>query len=267
MSRAAALVWSVPAPRSGRRYYLSTHQRVLLSWLVTHPNGRGTSAQLAELTGDPSRGNLHNNLARLRQLGLIGYAAVRGRTGYVRWWAWFSSAAHRLGIATAAVRRRVLSGINVSTPPSGMYCSRSRIASAAPTSGYPPGSPGIGGLAGPRRGRRPPRILYGHCPNGHPVRTGRWSHDWDPRTGIGSAVYRGGCQRCGLAVRDELTWQLPHPVYVTYQGDGALPDPSTAARRRLLAAAITRDYPELTGTASRYLADDRSRPEQAGASP
>ena len=149
VSRAAALVWSVPAPRSGRRYYLSTHQRVLLSWLVTHPNGRGTSAQLAELTGDPSRGNLHNNMARLRQLGLIGYAAIRGRSGYIRWWAWVSSAAHRLGIATAAVRRRVLSGINVSTPPSGMYCSRSRIASAAPTSGCPR-------LARYRRARRPP---------------------------------------------------------------------------------------------------------------
>jgi hypothetical protein len=267
VSRAAALVWSVPAPRGGRRYYLSTHQRVLLSWLVTHPNGRGTAAQLAALTGDPSRGNLHNNLARLRQLGLIGYTAVRGRLGYVRWWAWFSSAAHRLGIATAAVRRRVLSGINVSTPPSGMYCSRSRYASAAWTGGYPPGSPGIGGLAGPQRGRRPPRILYGRCANGHQVRTGRWSHGWDPRTGIVSAVYLGGCQRCGLPVRDELSLRLPHPVYVTYSGDGLEPDPATTARRRLVAARIARDFPELAGVAGRYLAAEESRPEPAAAGP
>jgi hypothetical protein len=246
-----ALRWPVRAP-SGVLVFLSTHQRNLYAYALAHPGMHATTAQLADATGNPSAGRVSDNLARLRFLGLLGVAGVRGRHGYVRWW--IGEARHG-GVGTAAFRRRSVGSRNDSIPPSGKFYSLAHYARTAAAedrlSGYPPGSPGRGGLAGPRRGRRPPRIAYSRCPSGHPVRSGRWSWTGSPLPL--HAEYRGWCRRCRVHVLETVTLK-PHGPSPELHELAAIPsDPALAARRADMARRLSSAGSGLERWTSAYL--------------
>lgn len=198
-----ALRWPVMGP--GGRVFLSTGQRTLLSVLRASRRRRATLDELTAWSGGVSRGRTADRLARLRELGLIGYSAQRGRLGCTRWW--FGRL--RRGIATA-IRRARQGALNDSVPPSGGYVSLRAYARRSPVDlgirGHPPGAGRTRAGVGPRRGR-PPRILYGHCPAGHSTRIGRWS--WMTSVGRLEATYRGRCRRCSAALVETLSLELP----------------------------------------------------------
>ena len=166
---------------------------------------RATLRELAALVNASSPGRLADQLARLRELGLVGYQAQRGRLGSTRWW---FHPKMRAGIARAPRRRHRLP-VNDSISPFGRFLTRAtyvREAAAASSSGIPPGPPGHGRRVGPRRGR-PPRLLYGHCPSGHLARTGRRS--WSEYRGAIHGEYRGRCGRCRATFSETIDVAAP----------------------------------------------------------
>jgi hypothetical protein len=180
--------------------------------LAGHRTKRATLRELARLVNASSPGRLADQLARLRELGLVGYTAQRGRLGSTRWW---FHPKMRAGIARAPRRRHRLP-VNDSISPYGGFLTRAtyaREAAAASSSGSPPGPPGRFRRTGPRRGR-PPRILYGHCPSGHLARTGRRS--WSEYRGALHGEYRGRCGRCRATFTETIdvaaSAQLALPV-------------------------------------------------------
>ena len=236
------LAWPVPTPQGPAM--LSAGQRVTQSvlWSEWLRAGRRpflvTVRGLAARTGASSPGRQWEQLARLRSLGVVAWQATRGRRGGVR--VWFGSGLRR-GIVTGAMRRRELASRNVPASPSGItYTTREGAAArwrSATESGGPPGSAGRGGFAGPRRGQRPPRVLYGRCPAGHPVRSGRWSWRGAGRELV--AEYRGWCRRCSRPVLEHLEIRAPEPPAEMFRVSLAeLADPALAARRARLAAEL-----------------------------
>jgi hypothetical protein len=166
---------------------------------------RATLRELAALVGASSPGRLADQMARLRELGLVGYQAQRGRLGSTRWW---FHPKMRPGIARAPRRRHRLP-VNDSVSPFGRFLTRAtyvRTATAASESGIPPGPPGQRRRVGPRRGR-PPRLLYGHCPSGHLARTGRRS--WSEYRGAIHGEYRGRCGRCRATFTETIDVAAP----------------------------------------------------------
>lgn len=228
-----ALRWPV------RGRYLSTGQRATLTLChsLAARRRRFTLAELAAWSGTSSRGRAHDRLARLRSLGLIGFRADRGRNGRIRVWI---RPELRHGVSSAAYRGRP--AVNDSLSPYGGFLTPTRAAaewSASRSRRRPPGSPGPSGLTGPRRGRRPPRVLWAKCPAGHTVTTGRRS--WTERIRPPSlhAVYLGRCRRCSAEVRESL--ELVVTLEPRALSPAELADPALLARRQAAAAAIVAD--------------------------
>jgi hypothetical protein len=248
-----ALRWPVPAPRGV--VWLSTRERVLLILLARRAlRGPVTTTRLAELTGNPSRGQVWNEAARLRQLGLVGFRAypVMERTGRDRarlggqrrpspgsrgrllvWVPKAARVAARRAIDDAhrwrdAVRIALTStrfpGFEGKARAEAWWGARLR------RSGSPPG-----GRAGPRRGRRPPVAVTARCPAGHRTAAGRWSWREGPPAWV--AEYVGRCRPCGVDVRETLTVELPpEPARPDSPAESA--DASVRARRAAIAAEI-----------------------------
>lgn len=249
-------------------------QRTLLMYLWSHQRQgrRGMTVRaLAAAIGDPSPGNVHNNMAALRLRGALPWRS----TGYgpgarIRWQAW-PGAECRGGIGTRAFRanpRRV---------------GRSRIDSIAPYGGYltvgayegrlirdrggsPPG-PSLGPPATsrrpgplrpvPRRGT-PPTSLVGTCATGHLVRIGRWSWTAGTRNEPAQARYRGHCPRSGCGRLVSWEWPGPHgPRLRPDPSPTAAPDVYPSPARARLAAAILAADPSM----ARYVAPYLSTPE------
>lgn len=263
-----ALRWEVR--RRGDRRYLSSGQSALLlvaRHLVARGRGVVTLDELARLSGSyytrgddglevPNRGRTSDRLARLRSLGLVGYQGARGRTGRIRLWI---PSGGRPGVSTRAYRSRTIGGVNDSASPPGGYLSRERGVETAwrrARGGGPPGSPGRSGLTGPRRGRRPPRILYAKCPAGHRARIGLAA--WKATRSALRAEWSGRCNRCRRMIRESVDLTLIIPGRPPSTGE--LEDPALLERRRSsavdliaggglgleLVEQLTRDY--LTGS-------------------
>jgi hypothetical protein len=223
-----------------------------------------TVTQLTRWTDASGRGRTSDRLARLRQLGLVGFSTTRGRRGSVRWW--FHPAMRR-GIATSAVRRRAVDDGNDSTSPCRGFLTRGawekrELETRDWTGGVPPGAAGIGGVAGPRRGRRPPRVLYARCPSGHRLRIGRTS--WTSGVRELRAEWRGSCRRCGgVPVLETVVLRRPLPE-ARPPSPAELRDPELLARRRRLALELVEDPGTDPGTREAlvrtYLRTPRTRP-------
>lgn len=232
--------------RRGSVRYLSSGQAALLTvcrHLVARGRGSVTLEQLARLSGSaytrgddgatvPNRGRTSDRLARLRLLGLVGYKAQRGRTGRIRLWI---SPLGRFGAGTTAYRRRAIGRFNDSTSPPGGYLTRERGLEASWRRGRGGGPPGAGPtrpVVGPRRGRRPPRILYAKCPAGHPARIGLAA--WKATATTLEASWHGSCRRCRRPILEATTLRLELPPRPPSAGELAEPD----LRRRRVAAAV-----------------------------
>lgn len=206
---------------AGELVYLTAQQRALLFVLHAHiRRGRRvrlTTRALAELAGYSHPGNVTRALDRLASFGLIGRHAIRGRRGHVRVWS----------TTRAGAARRVPVGNVAASTPFGGYITRealertwSRHRSQGTRAVHPPtaaadGRPGTSSwpptavrpadpsLGRDRRTRRPPRVLYTRCPNGHQTRIGRrW---WRASFLELEAEWSGRCHRCGLEAIERVT--------------------------------------------------------------
>lgn len=236
----SALRWETKAP--GARVYLSTGQRATLtivralaareSTFTTRQMAIWTDAWTTSADGirRPNGGLVDNRLARLRQLGLIGYATVRGRRGHVRAWV---GPDLRAGVGTLAFRRadaRRHAG-NDSTSPYGGFLTWDRWAESSSKRRQrrqPPGSAGRSRLTGPHRGR-PPRVVWERCPAGHRIAIGRTSRRGEASGRI-EADYRGRCRRCRQDVR--IHHELVVPILARPRSIAELEDPALYERRR-----------------------------------
>ena len=249
-----ALRWPVPGPRGV--VWLSVRElSALVVCRTAHLlRGRVTTARLAELTGNPSRGQTWNEMARLRQQGLIGFRAYpvmerdgrdRARLGGQRrpspgsngrllvWIPKAARIAYRRAIDDA---HRWREAVRIDLTPTRFpgFSGRARAESwwraRLARGGSPPGGP-----AGPRRGRRPPIAVTAHCPAGHRTTTGRWSWREGPPAWV--AEYVGRCRPCGVDVRETLTVELPpEPARPDSPAESA--DAAVRARRAAIAAEI-----------------------------
>ena len=247
----SALRWRVRSPRGP--VYLSDGQRSLLFTL--HGLGRVKGAttsidELLRLTAASSRGRVSDRLARLRQLGLVGYKSQRGPAGYVRFW--FGRPAVRGGVETRARQKKVV-GNDSTYPLSGdVYVCETHRNEADDPPGPSVASPGYAvksadgrgrrlyGRHTPPRGVRPPRLIVGHCPNGHKTRSGRWS--WRTTASASEATYRGRCRRCGVEVVEQLQLLRPVAVLVSRERTSAeTADPDLWRRRVEFARGLVAD--------------------------
>lgn len=235
------LRWPVSSPWAlGRRgsptAYLSSRQRALLLYLTrTVQRGDRTLEEIGRVLGVTSRGQVSRELRRLRQLELIGYRSWRGSKGRHR--IWMTRAAARLW-RRAATRRK---GANDSlSTPFGGYLSRKGLEAASRGGG----GPLLAGLAaardGPRRGKDPPRQLYGTCPAGHSTRLGRWSWTRLP-AGAVLAHWRGSCRRCGGRQVEEILELQVAPEHPRQPSPDELQDAGLFERRRRAALEIDAD--------------------------
>lgn len=232
-----------------------------------------TERALADAIGDPSPGNVHNNLAALRFRGALSWRSTGYGPGARIRWLW-PGAVCRGGIGTHAFRsswRRIgRSEIDSHAPYGGFltvgaYARRllrerggippdpSRSAAGA---GLRSASPAEVRRSPPRWGVLP-RRLVGTCSSDHLVSIGRLPSRTDtPHGGRSQAVYWGHCPRprCGRLVE----WHRPtdgpapreaprHNVYVT-------------PNRARLARAILAADPSAAPHVSRYLEEDAPRP-------
>lgn len=219
-SSSSRLAFPVHAP-GGRLVYLTAQQRALylaVRWHIgRRRRARLTCDALAELAGYAHRGNVTRALDRLASFGLVGRHAIRGRAGEVRVWI--------PPRARAAAGARWVRNVAASTPFGG-FISREELerrwtrgrsgASAARTAADgAPAAPSwswtgpAGNLGSSRedrsdrdRLRRPPRVLYTRCPNGHRTAIERRSYS----RGLLelSATWAGLCRRCRRPAREEL---------------------------------------------------------------
>jgi hypothetical protein len=266
----SALRWETKAP--GARVYLSTGQRATLT-IVRALAARGstfTTRQMAIWTDawttsadgirTPNGGLVDNRLARLRQLGLIGYAAVRGRRGHVRAWV---GPDLRAGVATLAFRRADAHrhAGNDSTSPYGGFLTWARWAESSSKRRerrQPPGSAGRRRLTGPHRGR-PPRVVWERCPGGHRIAIGRTSLRRDLAGRIG-ADYLGHCRRCRSDVR--IRHELEIPILARPRSPEELADPGRFEERRRRALELLAD-PATSSSMREQLSRDYLAPPAA----
>lgn len=241
--------------------FLSTGQRVTL-FAMSRPallRGRLTTSRLAELTGNPSRGQAWNHLARLRQLGLIGFRAfpVMERTGRDRLrlggprrpspgaagrlLLWIPKAARiaRRRAVDDALRWRDAVRIALTSTRYPGFSGADRAADWWRTrlrrSGSPPDPRPPGGGPAARRRRRPPVAIRAHCPAGHVTSTGRWS--WTEGPPAWTAEYRGPCRVCRLEVVERLVVEFP-PEPPRPDSPAELEDPELRPRRATVARGL-----------------------------
>lgn len=267
----SALRWAVPAPRG--IVWLSTDQRLTL-FVTRHQAlvGPVTTGRLAELLGAPSRGQVWNRMARLRQLGLIGFRAhpVMERIGRDRrrlggqrrpspgrdgrllvWIPKTARIAYRRALDDSLTWRAAVRNALTSThymgftgPERAADWWRGRLARGGnPPDPRPPG----GGPAGGRR-RRPPIAIRAHCPAGHLTAAGRTSWTEGPPTW--SAEYRGRCRTCAADVLERITIKVP-PAPARPDSPAELADPGLRARRAIVARSVLTDPPGIRVLAQR----------------
>lgn len=210
--RSCRTVWRERTP--GGDAWLTINQAATLMFLRRAMRwGRGytTLDRIATATGiDRSLASRH--LDRLSQLGLVGRRSRPGRMGGTTFWPGRHSTRHGGDCA----RHRLTSwcrGGNVasSTPYGGLNHARGAYVTTGGTvrawtrGGAPPaggeraaGRPpvGAGTGAGPRRYRRPPRLLYERCPSdGGMARLS--ARRYVVTAGRLAALWAGSCPRCG----------------------------------------------------------------------
>ncbi len=251
-----------------------------------HHRGLITLTRLQVMTRS-SRGRCWHALARLRQLGLIGFRAwpVMDPAGEL---------VHAAGTALGEVRPRRPSpgcrgqllvwqprgarlarslrwtdpaAIDSTSTPYGRYLSREGLSTAAarqPHRWCPPGTGGCGARAGPRRGHAAPRALWSHCPVGHRVRLQRRS--WTVAAALLTWRGEGWCRRCRAGTVETI--ELPHPVLARPFSVSELVDPAVFERRRQAAAELIIARRLRADRADRYRVDylepDRERVSPAG---
>lgn len=264
-----ALRWAVPAPRGV--VWLSTDQRMQL-YVIRAQVGVGptTTGRLAVLLDRPSRGQVWNQLARLRQLGLIGFRAypVMERTGRERarggtrrpspgrsgrllvWIPKAARIAHRAALDDSlrwrdAVRNALTSTyyIGFSSPDRASEWWRARLQRGGPL------LPGRAAARdGPRRGRRPPVAVSAHCPAGHRIAATRTSWREGPPAWV--AEYRGRCRPCGADVIERIVVELP-AAPGRPNSPAELVDPGLRPRRAIVARAVLTEPPGIRKLAQR----------------
>lgn len=222
--------------------WLSAGQRTLL-WAAERKIGRRgewttTLEEISALLGSTSRGRTRQQLARLRQLGRLGFRTVRGRRGHTV--VWLPAAALDARRRWSGPRRRSFATGNDSPSSIPRYIGAHGWRRSW-SSGGPPGAGGndAAGARPPAGVRRaPPRVLYSRCPAGHRSRLGRRSWRWGSETV--SAEWAGRCHRCARPFRELVTLQLalpePRPVSAA-----ELADPGLRLKRQAAAAAIVSD--------------------------
>lgn len=202
MSHRSRLIWPVVNP-TGRTVLLSTGQRMLLLYVrgqMKRGRHRFTLAQLARVA-DLDQSNVSRGLDRLASFHLVGRRSTRGRTGATITWRIRSRTwpAARFGLKLAT------------TTPIGGYLTPERWRANAAT-----------GERQAERRLEPPRNLWGRCAAGHRCRLTRWSWTRYPGTSrtelrTFEGEWRGGCRRCGDAVRLSLSVT----VHANQDGDRA----------------------------------------------
>jgi len=202
--------WAFPvvSPWKARRHgtpvaLLSARQHVLNVTLRLAYRGhtRQTQEELARLLDNPSRGRVHHNLARLRQLEVFGFRSRRGRLGYHAIWIPRASAA--LSRTLAGVR--LPSANDSASTLTGTFLSARGLANAwrpvleRHRGGAPPRTP---------RRRAVPRTLWSRCPAGHwtPLARSSWR---GPFGGTLDGLWSGPCRRCGAETVERIHLEVP----------------------------------------------------------
>jgi hypothetical protein len=204
-------VHPVVSPWKARRHgtpvaLLSTREHVLHTTLRLAYKGhtRRTQQELADLLDNPSRGAVHRNLRRLRQLEVIGFRSRRGRFGFHA--IWIPRSTRQLESSLAGRRLpRANPGTNDSaSTPSGTFLSASGVIEAwrplleRHRGGAPPRTP---------RRRAVPRHIWTRCPNGHWTPLGRTS--WRRGVGTLDGAWAGPCRRCGVEAVERIHVEMP----------------------------------------------------------
>jgi len=205
--------WAFPAvsPWTARRYgrpiaLLSSRQHELHALIrLTIRHGPRTLEELAKLVDNPSRGRVHGELRRLRQLELVGTYGKRGRHGRTYLWIPRTTRALARSLAGARFPRR---NDSPSTP-SGTYLGAEWFVAAFETGriryrgGAPPRTPRR------RDGRRSvPQFLWSTCPIGHRVRLCRLSFSLS-RTGETLEGRWSATCRCGRVAAEHVMARAP----------------------------------------------------------
>lgn len=232
---------------SARQHELYVAVRTTIRW------GPRTLEDLARLADNPSRGRVHSELRRLRQLEILGTYAIRGRHG--RTFLWIPR--HTRTLAKSLAGRRLPRGNDSASTPSGTYLSRQGLEQSFRSDGMrhrgaaPPRAPRR------RSGRRtPPRYLWGSCPVGHRVRLIRWSWTLSPSETVLEGRWGAACPSCGReAVEHVMAIYRPDPRPAS---PDELADPARLEARRRQAAEYLAD-PGLNPDVRARLAIDYSR--------
>lgn len=230
----SALLWPVPSPWALRRRgnataWLSTRQRTLLFYVkATMKRGPRTLDDMARAVGVTSRGQIHRELRRLRQLELISFRGRLGCKGNTYLWPRLTTA-----------RRPARPWVNDSaSTPFGRFISRKGVEAVLSKGGSPLLAGRAAARDGPRRGTGPPRTLNARCPVGHPTRIGRRS--WTRHARGLVAEWSGECRICRRAVLERVEIAYPEPAARDLSPD-ELADPSLLDRRRRIAALFEAD--------------------------
>lgn len=240
MTMSGAWRWPVSSPWQAGDWgngtgiaYLSAWQRALLLYLSrSTKKGPRTLEEMAKVLGITSRGQVSRELRRLRQLELIGYKTRRGAHGFHR--LWLNRAAARLRAIRAAHRR----GNDSPSATFGGFLSRDGLEKAERDRRRPPSRAGAAARDGPRRGHRPPRLLWARCPVGHRTILGRRSSESAPDGQLLRAVFTGICRRCHGRPVSEIFEMAFVPVPLEPLSAAELADPEQLERRRRMAASF-----------------------------
>lgn len=244
--------WAFPvaSPWTARRYgrpvaLLSVRQHELyVAVRTTIRWGPRTLEDLARLADNPSRGRVHSELRRLRQLEILGTYARKGRHG--RTYLWIPRHTRTLAKSLAGRRLSPSRGNDSASTPTGTYLSRQglersfRMDGMRHRGGAPPRSPRR------RDGRRRcPRFLWGSCPSGHRLRMLSVSWTVNAAETVLEGRWRAVCPRCGLEAIERVHAEHFPPVRALSPEERT--DPARFAARQ--AAALE------------YLADPGLNPE------
>ena len=264
MTASAALRWPVTsrwkiARGQGSVALLSSTQRAVLlyvAWLTRKGAGRGNRRTLEEMCkalglSVNQRGQVSEELWRLRQLNLIGFETRLGSKGFHRLWLDRGSARAR------AVRQAQRAANDRTSTPFGGFITARGVEAAWRRRRRPPSRAGASARDGPRRGTRPPQVINARCPVGHPTRLGRRSWMAAPDGFLLRAEWTGVCRRCGDRPMREVV-ELEAVVAPPRELSPAeLADPELLERRRRMAALYATEGHRVDERTIRTYLDER----------